>query len=162
MIRSVITSALLLAGTSLVGCAAAPQDDVAQSEDQIIGWLTSPPHFDEENLEGNWVARNPESFVGEAVDLQFAADRTYHVGEACSGDCAKTGDWYLTDHPVPTSIVGVRVNIRNAASGSERSLYVWAHPSGEVRLVDLDTCSFLLFSCKNTWTKTPALTVGDL
>jgi hypothetical protein len=157
----VVATAFL--GFGLVGCAADSREDVGTGEDGLVGWLVSPPNFGEEDLVGAWVPVDPAGFVGEAKGFQFSADRSYHSGAACSGQrCAKSGDWNLTNHPIPTSVVGTYVNTQPKNTDA-KSYFVWRTLSGEIRLVDINTCvPFLLFSCKNTWTKTPTLNQSDL
>jgi hypothetical protein len=153
----VVATAFL--GIGLVGCAADSKEDVSQTEDGLVGWLVSPPNFGEEDLVGTWVPVDPGGFSGEAKNFEFAANRSF---KTCEGErCVRSGGWDITNHPVPTSIVGTYVNT-HPRSG-DKSYFVWRTLSGEIRLVDINTCvPFLLFSCKNTWTKTPTLHQSDL
>jgi hypothetical protein len=124
----------------------------------------SPPGFDARDLEGTWVPYEPEDFTSRPTTSQFSEDRSFHVGRPCSAGqaCAKSGDFSVGNHPIPSSIVGIYVNMRNTA-GQEGSLFVLRHISGKVHLVDLSSCGpFFIGGCRNQWTKTPTLTWGDV
>lgn len=165
--------ACLAALTMIAGCANdAVNEDTAKSESELIAWLASPPGFEDHHLVGTWVPVNPSGFEGGSaasktvVFAKNGADRTYRLqGDAtpCEGDCRQNGVWFVGNNLLASGVVGTRVNTRSTVvQGNEKSLFVQRLASGEIRLLDLDTCSFLIFECKNQWTKTPILSVDDL
>jgi hypothetical protein len=149
----------LVATITFAGCAPDSKEDTGTAEEQLIGWLVSPPDFDEENLVGTWMPHHPDEFTSAPSKLEFSADARYRVAGA------RAGKWDLMKHPIATSIVGTHVNLHPTRSASgvgreEGSLFVARHPSGEIRLVDVSSC--FLFVCKNVWRRTPTLTVDEL
>jgi hypothetical protein len=166
--RAHIVFGVLSAVVSLVGCAGTTPEEVGQNEDKIVAWLVSPTNFKDDNLVGTWVPAEPGNFrPGEDKPIHFSkvdGDRLYKLGEACTTpECVQNGNWNIDRHFVSTMVRGTRVETRSTLHpGNEKSLFVWGMASGEVRLVDLDTCDFLLFNCDHTWTKTPKLNVWEL
>ncbi len=161
-----LTSLSLLLG----GCAGqdeASNEPVAQSEDKLIGVLTSPIGVEDQHIDGTWVPVDGDEFVGQPFEMQFSKQdgaRAYRFGpKECAGSaCNAQGTWFISDNPVAWFFAGTYVVFKPTGSDQEMSVFIWRKANGEIRLVDLNSWSWSRLEYRNTWRKTPALTVGDL